>query len=113
MIVETSEANDLLKKSSIIGLMSVTIALMIVVAYQQSQIHDLTDRATAHDEFIRFMQQGERFTLRDGKALYVIISDNKELSEKTKDTVFKIYKDEGSTQFSDWVAQQNVLNINK
>lgn len=85
----------------------IAITLAFVVAYQQNQIHNLKDSAIKHDEFIDFMKQGKRFSLQDGKALFMICTEDRYVSPEIKNMVWGVYAD-GETDFSQWMREQDV-----
>ena len=105
--METHNVDCLLKRGSVFALVAVILILMFTVAYQQRQIVLLDDRAKAHDEFIKFMQQGERFTYTDGKALFLLATEGRYVPQETKNKVWELYKS-GDTSFSSWLRMQDV-----
>lgn len=106
-MLRTEIVDSFLRKTMAWSAVLIAVTLAFVVAYQQNQIHVLREQAMKHDEFIKFMEQGKRFNLQDGKALFMMCTEDRYVSPEIKNMVWGVYAD-GETDFSTWMREQDV-----
>ncbi len=85
------------------------IALMFVIAVQQKRIVELDARIHEHEELTDFMNEGARFTLEDGKVLFMIC-DKDNVTPEAGRAVKEIYDATGTTDFRDWLLEESEVH---
>lgn len=106
-MIDAKRLDVLTKRCALFSWVLLMFAMIFVIAHQQKEIVILKDQAGKHDEFIHFMQQGERFTFEDGKALFLICTKDQNVPESIKQEVWSLYG-ESETSFSSWLRMQDV-----